>query len=182
MKITRRRSLPPLLALAAVLLLGPAGATAATKGKRVKHELGFRAFVPDGWTAEPAEMGMTLSPPGAVIDPKREDNPEVYSLWSVEADKTTEEEYIKSLRERFKQSGVKLDREGDLETFSQPSHPGVIYTFDFTHPELKKPYRIRVFAFRHKGRPLLLVATGQRERLAARDGVLRDIARNSEWQ
>ena len=154
----------------------------AAKGRKVKHPLGFRVFVPDGWQAEAAEVGMTLSPPGGVIDPKREDNPEVYSVWSVEADKTSEEEYIKSLRERFKQSGLKVEREGDLETFSSPGRPGLIYTFDFTHPERKTPYRIRVFAFHHKGRPLLLVATGQRERLVARDAVLREIARGSEWQ
>ena len=171
------RSLAALLALAAFALVAPA----AIKGKRVKHVLGFRAFVPNGWTAEPAELGMTLSPPGARIDPDREDNPEVYSLWSVEADHTSEEEYIKSLRERFKQTGLKVEREGDLENFSSPGRPGVIYTFDFVHPELKKPYRIRIFAFRHKGRPLLLVATGQRERLEARDAFLREIARQSEW-
>lgn len=151
------------------------------KGKRVKHPLGFRAFVPDGWTAEPAEVGMTLSPPGAVIDPKREDNPEVYSLWSIEADQISEEEYIKSVRERFKQSGVVVERGGDIESFSQPSRPGVIYTFDFIHPDRKLPYRIRVYAFRHKGRPLLLVATGQRERLAARDAALREIVKQTEW-
>ncbi len=169
-------------ALLALPWLAGARLAWAAKGKKVKHPLGFRVFVPDGWQAEPAEVGMTLSPPGGLIDPKREDNPEVYSVWSVEADKTSEEEYIKSLRERFKQSGLKVEREGDLETFSAPGRPGVIYTFDFIHPERKTPYRIRVFAFHHKGRPLLLVATGQRERLVARDAVLREIARGSEWQ
>ncbi len=166
-----------------LVALSAAGiAFAAIKGKRVKHPLGFRAFLPDGWQAEPADAGMTLSPPGGAIDNKREDNPEVYSLWPVEADKTSEEEYIKSLRERFKHTGMKVDRGGELEAFSAPGRPGVIYTFDFIHPEHKTPYRIRVFAFQHKGRPLLLVATGQRERLVARDAVLREIARNSEWQ
>ena len=76
---------------------------------------------------------------------------------------------------------MKVDREGDLEQFSQQSRPGVIYTFDFIHPERKTPYRIRVFAFRHKGRPLMLVATGQRDKLAARDNVLREIVKNTEW-
>jgi hypothetical protein len=166
----------------ALLALAAGGSLqAAIKGKRVKHALGFRAFVPDGWTVEQAEMGMTLSPPGVVIDPKREDNPEVYSLWSIEADHITEEEYIKSVRDRFKQWGVVLDRGGDVEPFSQPSRPGVIYTFDFIHPERKIPYRNRVFAFRHKGRPLLLTATGLRERLVARDAALREIARQTEW-
>lgn len=163
-------------------LAGCLAAFGATKGKRVKHPLGFRAFVPDGWTAEESELGMTLSAPGSPIDPKREDNPEVYSLWAVESDQTTEEQYILALRERFKQNGVSVDRQGDIEAFSQPGRPGVIYTFDFVHPDRKMPYRIRVFAFRHKGRPLLLVATGLRERLAARDKVLRDIARETEWQ
>ena len=173
-----------MLSRRSILALAAAGnfAQAAVKGKRVKHPLGFRAFVPNGWQAEAAEVGMTLSPPGAAIDNKREDNPEVYSIRSPEADKTSEEEYIKSVRERFKQTGMKVDREGDLEAFSAPSRPGVIYTFDFIHPEHKTPYRMRIFAFRHKGRPLLLVATGQRERLAARDAVLREIARHSEWE
>jgi hypothetical protein len=163
------------------LLILASAALAAVKGKKVKHTLGFRAFVPDGWTAEASETGMTLSPPGAIIDPKREDNPEVYWLWSAEYDQTNEEEYIKSVRERFKQSGMKVDREGDLEQFSQPSRPGVIYTFDFIHPERKMPYRIRVFAFHHKGRPLMLVATGQRDKLMARDAVLREIVKQTEW-
>jgi hypothetical protein len=176
MNLLRRRSI-----VLGSLLTGVFAAGAAVKGKRVKHPLGFRAFVPDKWQAEPAEAGMTLSPPGATIDNQREDNPEVYWLWSVEADQTSEDEYIKSLRDRFKQSKLAVDREGDLETFSSPGRPGVIYTFDFIHPERKTPYRIRVFAFRHKGRPLLLVATGQRERLASRDTVLREIARQSEW-
>ncbi len=173
---TARRSL-----ILASILFGP-GAALAAKGKRHKHAtLGFRVQLPDGWRSESAELGMTIVPPGLSVDPNREDNPEVYSLWSVEADKTSEEEYIKTLRARFKQSGTKVERDGDLEPFSLPGRPGVIYTFDFMHPERNAPYRIRVFAVQHKGRPLLLVATGQRERLMARDAVLREIARSIEW-
>jgi hypothetical protein len=164
------------------LLLLAASGDVDARGKRYKHpQLGFRVELPDGWKAEPAEVGATLSPPGTVIDAKREDNPEVYSLWAVQYDHTSEEEYIKSLRERFKRSGTKVDREGDLEPFSSPGKPGVVYTFDFEHPERKAPYRIRVFAMQHKGRALLLVATGQRERLIARDMALRMIAKSIEW-
>lgn len=177
MTTTTRRS----LFLASMLSLGTRLAHAA-KGKRHRHAtLGFRVQLPDGWRSENAELGMTIIPPGLNVDPNREDNPEVYSLWSVEADKTSEEEYIKTLRARFKQSGTKVERDGDLEPFSMPGRAGVIYTFDFTHPERNAPYRIRVFAMQHKGRPLLLVATGQRERLMARDAVLREIARSIEW-
>lgn len=170
------------LAGGAALLLFALAPPAAARGKRHEHpKLHFRVQLPEGWKSEPAEVGMTISPPGIVIDPKREDNPEVYSVWAIEYDQVTEEEYIKSLRERFKQTGVKLDREGDLETFSSPGRPGVIYTFDFIHPERKTPFRIRVFAIQHKGKPLLLVANGELEKLASRDRVLREIARSFEW-
>jgi len=149
--------------------------------KKYKHALGFRVDLPDGWTAEEAPSGATLSPPGVRIDPGREDNPEVYSLWVAEQDDSTEESYVKSLRERFKQSRIEVDRGGDIEAFSSPGRPGVIYTFDFVHPERKGNYRIRVFAVQHRGKPLLLIATGQREKLAARDGALREIARSVTW-
>ena len=39
----------------------------AAKGKKCEISwLGFRVFVPDGWQAEAAEVGMTLSPPGVL--------------------------------------------------------------------------------------------------------------------
>lgn len=175
-----RSLLSPLLATL-VLITGFTPA-AFGKGKKVRHpQIGFRINLPDHWKSEPAEMGMTLLPPGVVVNPQREDNPEVYSAWAIEWDHITEEEYIKSLRERFKRSNTKLEREGDVEAFSTPGRPGVIYTFDFIHPDHKSPYRIRVYAMQHKGRPLLLVATGQRDKLAARDAVLREIARSVEW-
>lgn len=180
------RSLFPAPSGAALLIvlaaLAAAPPPAWAKGKKVRHpQIGFRLNLPDHWKFEPAEMGMTLLPPGVTVDPKREDNPEVYSAWAIEWDHITEEEYIKSLRERFKHSNTKLEREGDVEAFSTPGRPGVIYTFDFLHPEHKGPYRIRVYAMQHKGRPLLLVATGQRDKLAARDALLREIARSVEW-
>ncbi|MFN7918649.1 MAG: hypothetical protein U0Q16_01040 [Bryobacteraceae bacterium] len=166
------------LAVACLLL---ALVPAAEAKKKFKHPLGFRVELPDGWNVEPAELGATLLPPGVKVDPNHESNPEVYSVWSPEEDKTNEQEYIQSLRDRFKATRVEVDRGGDLEGFSTPGRPGVIYTFDFIHPERKIPYRVRVFAIQHRGRPLFLTATGQRDKLLARDMALRMIARSVEW-
>lgn len=166
--------------LAVALMLVSLVSVAEAK-KKYKHALGFRVDLPDGWTAETADLGATLFPPGVRVDPNHETNPEVYSVWAVEADKTTEQEYIQSLRDRLKATRAEVERGGDLEAFSAPGRPGVIYTFDFMHPERKLAYRIRVFAIQHKGKPLLLIATGHREKVAARDNALRMIARSIEW-
>jgi len=149
--------------------------------KRYRHSLGFRVDLPDGWNTEEAKSGATLLPPGVKVDPNREDNAEIYTLWSAEMDGSNEQDHVKSLRERFKASGMVVDRGGDIEAFSSPGRPGVIYTFDFLHPQRKLPYRIRVFAMQHKGKPLLLIAQGVREKVAARDGALRGIAKSLEW-
>jgi hypothetical protein len=172
------RPLSPLWAIVFGLLLAAGQAEAK---KKYKHPLGFKVDLPDGWTAETAELGATIAPAGVKVDPGREDNPEVYSLWAVEAEQTSEQEYIQSLRERLKNSRINVDRGGDLEGFSTPGRAGVIYTFDFIHPERKSPYRVRVFAMQRKGKSLLLVATGQREKLAVRDNALRAIARSIDW-
>jgi hypothetical protein len=151
--------------------------------RRYQHKvLKFKVETPDGWNFEEAEVGVTLTPPGVKIDPEREDNPEVYTVWSPVDDRTTEQDYIATLRFQFRSGNVVLERGGDIEKFPISKRaPGVIYTFDFDHPERKMPYRIRVFAVQTKIRPLLLIAQGQRARIVARDRSLRDIAAALDW-
>jgi hypothetical protein len=162
-----------------------AGARVALAKRRVKHPLGFRVELPDGWTAENAEVGMTLLPPGVKVDPEREDNPEVYTIWSAQDDQTTEQEYIEGVRARFRAGKIAVEREGDVQRFALPRKgegiSGVVYTFDFVHPERKAPYRLRVFAMTTRGRQLLLIAQGVREKVEGRDRMLREIAASLYW-
>jgi hypothetical protein len=132
-------------------MVGLAAAPAEARGKRYRHALGFQLELPDKWIAEPAASGATLEPPDAKVDPQREDNPEVYWVWAPEAEGGSEQEYVKTIRSNFKEAGIEVERGGDLEGFSTPGHPGVIYTFDFEHPKDGKQYRMRIYAMQHNG-------------------------------
>jgi hypothetical protein len=170
----RRTFVPTLLA-----------ALPALAKKRYKHPLGFHFDLPDGWTAENAKVGVTLSPPGMKVDPDREDNAEIYTVWSPQDDYTSEQDYVAGLRARFKAGNVPVERGGDLERLAIPRKSagisGIIYTFDFIHPERKIPYRIRAFAMSTRGRELILIAQGVRDKVAARDKALRELAASLEW-
>lgn len=149
--------------------------------RRYKHPLGFRVELPDGWNIEESKLGGVLLPPGVKVDPNREDNPEIYTLWSPEDDNSSERAYIQGVREQLKAGNVAVDRGGDLEQFSSPGRGGVIYTFDFLHGPSRVQHRIRVYAMQNRGRSLLVIAQGLRDKLAAREVVLRAIARSVEW-
>ncbi|MEZ5355215.1 MAG: hypothetical protein R2762_21490 [Bryobacteraceae bacterium] len=168
--------------LIGALLMAVAAVPVQAKGKRYRHPVGFQIQLPDRWTAEPAPAGATIQPPDAKVDPGREDNPEVYWLMAPEVEGTTEQEYVQGVREDLKGSRIAVERDGDLEGFSEAGRPGVIYTFDFVHPTDKKEYRIRIFAMQHNGKTLLLIAKGQRAKVEARDKVLREVARSIEWK
>jgi hypothetical protein len=152
------------------------------RGKKYRHPLGVQIEIPSKWRAEPAAEGATLLPPGVKVDPQSEDNPEVYWLWIPEASGETEQQYVAGLKESFRQARIEVEREGDLEAFSSPGRPGVIYTFDFVHPVHQQACRVRVFAVQHNRRAALLIAKGRRDRLQARDAELREIARTVEWR
>lgn len=62
------------------LLLAVIPAALLAKGKKTLHPRGFSFELPDRWKWELAEQGGVLLPPGVVVDPEREDNPEVYSI------------------------------------------------------------------------------------------------------
>lgn len=173
---TTRRAIVLLVALA----------PAALARKKYKHrKLGFTFELPDGWTAEDAEVGVTIMPPGVTISPDREDNAEIYTVWSPQDDQTSEQDYIEGVRARFRASKIAVDREGDIERFALPRKKdgisGVIYTFDFIHPDRKAPYRLRAFAMTTRGRQLILVAQGLRDKVSARDAILRQIAASIYW-
>lgn len=167
------------------LLLSLAAAPLAFAKKRVKHSLGFRVDLPDGWTSENVKVGLMLLPPGVTLDPDREDNPEVYTVWSAQDDQSSEQDYIEGVRARFRASKIAVEREGDIERFALPRKSdgisGVIYTFDFIHPERKAAYRLRAFAMTTRGRQLILIAQGLRDKIASRDRALRDIAASLYW-
>lgn len=167
------------------LLLLLAAAPLAFAKKRVKHPLGFRVDLPDGWTSENSKVGLILLPPGVKLDPDREDNPEVYTVWSAQDDQSSEQDYVEGIRARFRNSRIAVEREGDIERFALPRKnegiSGVIYTFDFIHPERKAAYRLRAFAMTTRGRQLILIAQGLRDKVASRDRALREIAASLYW-
>ena len=173
--MTRRRTILLVLAAAPVL----------HAKKKYKHKLGFTVELPDGWTTEDAEVGVTLLPPGVTVSPEREDNPEIYTVWSPQDDQTSEQDYIEGVRTRFRSSKTPIDRGGDIERFAVPRKKdgisGVIYTFDFIHPERKGPYRLRAFAMTTRGRQLILIAQGVRDKVNSRDAILRQIAASLFW-
>jgi hypothetical protein len=165
----------------ALLLIG-LFAGAAAKGKRTRHPVGFTFELPEKWRWEEAADGGVLLPQGVVVDPDKEDNPEVYSINGSYREATSERQYIEGLKADFKAANIAIDRGGDLENFTVPGSGGVIYTFDFTHPKHKVPYRMRVFAMTPKGRVMLLIASGHRQKLEQRDKLLREVARSLDWK
>lgn len=159
------------------------GKAAFAKGKKTTHPAGFSFELPDKWKWEHAGQGGVLLPPGVLVDPEREDNPEVYSILLPAAQHNgAEREYIEDLKAGLKGSKILPDRGGDIESFSEPGLGGVIYTFDFAHPRQKVPYRIRVFAMSAKGKLLLLIANGHRAKVESRDRLLREVARSFNWR
>ncbi|MBM3735764.1 MAG: hypothetical protein FJW39_08250 [Acidobacteria bacterium] len=157
-------------------------AAAAAKGKKMRHPVGFSFELPDKWKWEQASDGGVLLPPGVVVDPDKEDNPEVYSINGSYRDTHSERAYIDGLKADFKASKIEIDRGGDLESITSPGLAGVVYTFDYTHPRHQAPYRMRVFAMTPGGKLLMLIASGQRAKLDSRDKPLREVAKSLAWK
>ena len=158
------------LGLALALIAGAAMA----KGKKHQHAAGFSCELPDGWRAENGPQAVALLPPGVKVDPGKEDNPEVYTIWASQGEGG--QDLVSSTRINLERTGVKAESKD--EVFSVKDKPGTSHTFDFTHPERKLAYRIRIFSLRVSGWRLTLMATGLRERVAAREGQLKEIARS----
>ncbi len=153
------------------------------KGKKTAHPAGFIFELPEKWKWEAAEQGGVLLPPGVVVDPEKEDNPEIYSIRVPRSQgSAAERDFIEDLKAELKGSNIVPDRGGGIENFSEPGLGGAIYTFDFAHPRQKVPYRIRVFAMSAKGKLLFLIANGHRAKVEARDRVLREVARSFHWK
>ena len=156
-------------------------AVALAKGKKMKHEAGFLFELPDKWKWEDASAGGVLLPPGVAVDPDREDNQEVYSIHA-QRGVSSERAYVERIRADLKGAKIEIDRGGDLENFSAPGRPGIVYTFDFAHPKLQTPHRVRIFAMTPKGSLIVLQATGLRQKLEQRDRLLREVARSLDWK
>jgi hypothetical protein len=149
------------------------------KGKRTTHPAGFTFELPNGWRVENGQRGAILIPPGVTVDPAREDNPEIYTIWpSEDGSAPADESFVKQYRESLREQGVQLDKDGRKEAFGRY---GSIYTFDFTHPARKVPFRLRIFSMQARNRPIALVATGVRAKVESRDGDLRNVAASLDY-
>jgi hypothetical protein len=155
----------------AVLL---AGGALMAKGKKHGHAAGFSCELPEGWRAENGPHAIALLPPGVKVDPGKEDNPEVYTIWASQGEGG--QDLVSATRINLERGGVKAESKD--EVFPVKDKPGTSHTFDFTHPERKVAYRIRIFSLRVGGWRLTLMANGLRERIAAREGPMKEIARS----
>jgi hypothetical protein len=167
-------------ALSLALAFCTVGVTVAqAKGKRQRHPGGFSFELPDGWRVENGRQGAMLAPPGSAVDPEREDNPEVYTVWpSQDGTSPADDQFVDEYRRSLLGQGATLENDGRKESFGRY---GSIFTFDFVHPDRKTPFRVRIFRMQAKGRPIALIATGLRTRLAARERVLREIAASLDY-
>ncbi|MDX2151182.1 MAG: hypothetical protein SFV54_10640 [Bryobacteraceae bacterium] len=131
-----------------------------------KHESGLSIRIPADWTVESQPQGLLLKPPGAVFDPRRQDNAEVYIVASEPGyDAEQEREFVASLGSGFLQSGVPLTRSGERASFPA----GASYTWEFRHPSTGKLFAVRVYVRPEPPRAHVILAMGDAARLASRD-------------
>jgi hypothetical protein len=152
-------------------------------GKPLKHPFGIVYALPKNWTAESGATSVLLLPPGVKVDAEREDNPEVYSLSLIE-DFTSPEDplLVDTLRRGISDPKIRFTRDGEREVLSLPGKPGVAYVWEFEHPKLKTPYRVKFFVLSRKEKLLALTCTGRIDRLAPRDAELRAIAYSLDYE
>jgi hypothetical protein len=152
-------------------------------GKPQKHPFGIVYALPKDWTVENGATSVLLLPPGVKVDAEREDNPEVYSLSLID-DFTTPEDplLVESFRRDISSPNVRFTRDGDRELLSLPGKPGLAYTWEFEHPRLKVPYRVKLFVLTRKTKLIGMTCTGSLGRLVARDAELRAIAHSTDYQ
>ena len=145
-----------------------------------KHGLGFSYALPKDWKYEDGSEAVVLLPPGVTVDADREDNAEVYVISEAEGLNGPEDpSAMEWLKSTVMSAGVSLEREYAREVFTNPGKPGAIYTLDAT--ARGKPMRVRAFIVKVKGKLLMLRASGERQRLIARDPALRAIAASMDW-
>lgn len=173
--IVKVRRIAGLIALAA---LG-AGVCAAQRPPKLekprKHGIGLIYAIPKDWRVEEGAEAVMLLPPGVMVDPEKEDNPEVIVAEIAEGLNGPEDAGIADeLKARWGAMNVELLREPVKEVFSAPGRPGAIYTLDLRKGT--KNMRVRAFYVLAKGKLLCLTASGDLARVTAREPALRVIA------
>jgi hypothetical protein len=152
-------------------------------GKTQRHPFGLTYALPKNWIVENGATSVLLLPPGVKVDAEREDNPEVYSMALIEDFASPEDPLmIDGFRRNISAPGLRFIRDGERELLSLPGKPGLAYTWEFEHPKLKVPYRVKLFAMSRKNRLIGLTCTGRQERVAARDSELRAVAYSMDYQ
>lgn len=168
-------------------LLAAASSALAQKlpklSKPMRHPFGLIYALPRNWTVEEGATSVLLLPPGVKVDGEREDNPEVYALAVID-DFTSPEDplLIDGFRRGISAPKIRFTRDGDREVLSLPGKPGIAYIWEFEHPKLMTPYRVKLFVMSRNGRLAGLTCTGRLERLAARDSELKAIAYSVDYQ
>lgn len=143
--------------------------------KSFKHASGFKFELPNGWTVENGPNAAVLLPAGVKLDPAREDNPEVYTVYGEQ-----EEPAVAALKDNLANMGVKVEM-GKPEVLRQTQRIGSINTYDFIHPQKKIQMRVLMYEITVKGRHITLVAMGVRDRVSAREKELRSIALSLDY-
>ena len=147
----------------------------AAAGKLHRTPAGLSFRTPDGWQVEHGPQASVMLPPGVQIDPNSENNAEVYMIASNTSLKDPNDpQFLKELQDQMAQSGAVVEK-FDKEAFRTAKGPGAIFSWDIRGPK-GQSLRFRTYLVRSANQTLALTAVGQREPLAARDPVLRQIA------
>jgi len=149
---------------------------ATVLAKPVRNPAGFKFEIPENWTVENGNGASVLLPPKVKVDPMREDNPEVYTVYGhVEG-----EDIADMTRQSLKANGITA--EGVTEPYRPlPNRTGTAYLLDFKHPDRPGEVRLRIWTLFIGGKRLTLVAIGQKEKVIAREWQLRTVAKSMDF-
>lgn len=132
----------------------------------------LRLKVPAGWNAAAKEGGVLLTPPG--FDPANAS--EIYVATSRPGYATPEDPALAAELAAENVNGAPLRR----ATFAAGARPGVLYFWDFSHPQRGIPMTVRAYVTTSRNHALVLVALGTRESVTGRDAELRALAASLE--
>lgn len=157
--------------------LTPATQTIPSSWKTYKNPIGLSFRYPDSWTMTDINGFLLLVPPGATAAPGSVPS-EIYAVLALPATNFTrvdDPRLFQMADGLVAQSFPYMRRNGDGEAVKVAGLNGLVVTYDGTNPTTSKPSRIRSYAVIYKGLLLQIQAWGERDKISARDDVLRQI-------
>ncbi len=133
----------------------------------------IRLRVPAGWNATAKDGGVLLTPPG--FNPANAS--EVYVAMAKPGFSSPDDPNLAAELAAENVNGAALRR----TAFAAGTRPGVLYFWDFSHPQMGIPMTIRAYVTAARNTALVLVAIGTRELVTGRDAELRALAASLEF-